>query len=186
VKVASGADVVVENDAAPRNRIATSGAAIALVVAALLGLVWTGETPPETACLQPVEVIAQAGWTSEVRCVTPDDSDLFPSGVQAPGAGLRGPARLLFGLRLDVNRADVLALQSLPGIGPSRAAGIVAARCERGFDGLADLERVHGIGPRTVERLLDWASAGASVEGMEIDVVCPAGFGQGVFRPIQS
>jgi hypothetical protein len=61
-----------------------------------------------------------------------------------------GPARLLFGQRLDPNRepAEVLAL--LPGLGPARAAALVAARplCS-----LADVDRVQGIGPVTLRRL---------------------------------
>jgi len=69
--------------------------------------------------------------------------------VPEPPDEVKGPARLLFGLALDPNRADAAALEALPGIGPARAAAIVAARCERPFAGAWDLERVPGIGPRT-------------------------------------
>jgi DNA uptake protein ComE-like DNA-binding protein len=64
-----------------------------------------------------------------------------------------GAARLLYGQRLDPNRepAEVLAL--LPGIGPARAAAIVAARphCS-----LADVDRTPGVGPATLLVLSEW------------------------------
>jgi competence ComEA-like helix-hairpin-helix protein len=72
------------------------------------------------------------------------------------GGPLRGPARLLFGLRLDPNRAQAASLESLPGIGPVRAAAIVAERERRPFGSLEALTRVHGIGPRTLEGLRPW------------------------------
>jgi competence protein ComEA len=72
------------------------------------------------------------------------------------GPGLRGPARLLFGLRLDANRAEPASLEALPGVGPARAAAIVAERCRRPFASPADLERVRGIGPHTRAGLEAW------------------------------
>jgi hypothetical protein len=62
----------------------------------------------------------------------------------------RGSARLLYGAPLDPNRepAEVLAL--LPGLGPARAADMVATRP---FCALADLDRVPGIGPATLRAL---------------------------------
>lgn len=53
---------------------------------------------------------------------------------------------------LSLAPADSLAL--LPGIGPVLAARIAATRANgKGFSSLSDLERVHGIGPKTVARL---------------------------------
>ena len=62
----------------------------------------------------------------------------------------RGAARLLWGLPLDLNHEDPRALEALPGIGPSRAHAIAAARP---FCRPSDLERVPGIGPITLHRL---------------------------------
>lgn len=61
---------------------------------------------------------------------------------------------------IDVNRADVEALQGLPGVGPAIAARIVEERRVQPFASLDDLQRVKGIGPATVERLRRTAVAG--------------------------
>jgi competence protein ComEA len=72
----------------------------------------------------------------------------------APQIESAGAAALRRGERLDVNRASAAELELLPAVGPSLAARIVADRASRGpFRTVEDLARVHGIGPRTVERL---------------------------------
>ncbi len=57
-------------------------------------------------------------------------------------------------VRVRVNAASVDELARLPGIGPARAAAIVASRRRHGpFRRVEDLRRVPGIGPKTVEQL---------------------------------
>ena len=52
---------------------------------------------------------------------------------------------------VNINTANASALQSLPGIGPSKAEAIVADRTANGpFKGCDDLQRVRGVGPATV------------------------------------
>lgn len=66
------------------------------------------------------------------------------------------PARLAMtlGLKVDLNRADAEELQALPRIGPKKARWIVEDRKRRGpYGEVDDLQRVKGIGPRTVEIL---------------------------------
>ncbi|TVQ61119.1 MAG: ComEA family DNA-binding protein [Phycisphaerales bacterium] len=56
--------------------------------------------------------------------------------------------------QIDLNAAPPEELELLPGIGPTLAARIVEERDAEGlFRSVDDLQRVRGIGPRTVERL---------------------------------
>jgi competence protein ComEA len=58
------------------------------------------------------------------------------------------------GERVDPNFADAAELRRLPGIGPAKAAAIVAERRRGGpYASLEDLRRVPGLGPTTIERL---------------------------------
>ncbi|MBE7567452.1 MULTISPECIES: ComEA family DNA-binding protein [Acidithiobacillus] len=71
---------------------------------------------------------------------------------------LLGVILSLFALPLwasvNINTADVAALDSLPGIGPAKAQAIVEYRKAHGsFKTLDDLARVHGIGSKLLERL---------------------------------
>ena len=121
--------------------------ALCLFALALLLLAEPGRLPASPAraapCALPREALAERGWTRAVSCAPP------------PGGGgmLRGPARWLFAQRLDLNAAGGRALEALPGIGPARARDILAERRRGRFRAVDDLVRVHGIGPKTVERL---------------------------------
>lgn len=58
--------------------------------------------------------------------------------------------------RLPLNQATVAQLDSLPGIGPARAAAIVRYRERYGpFSSLAEVARVPGINPALLQRLSD-------------------------------
>ena len=77
-----------------------------------------------------------------------------------PGAHAPPPTTLQLTVLINVNTADVDALVALPGIGPKKAAAIVAARDERPFATVDDLIRVRGIGPKTLERLRSLVTVG--------------------------
>lgn len=65
--------------------------------------------------------------------------------------------------KIDVNRADAVQLQRLPGVGPARAAAIVRERDAGGpFASVADLERVAGVGPGMIERWTGIVTAGGT------------------------
>ncbi len=120
--------------------VATAG--LALAAGLVLLAAWPdGPAPP--ACERPARLVEGSAAGPAVSC-------------RGRGLPLLGPERLLFDLRLDANRADPRALEALPGIGPARAAAIVAERCRRPFASLAELERVPGIGPRTRAGLQTW------------------------------
>lgn len=121
----------------------TAGAALALSGALALVALWPlAAVSPH--CETPREASGAPGATLDVACAA------------GPGAPLQGPARLLFGMRLDANRATPSALEVLPGIGPVRAAAIAAERCRRPFAELSEIEGVRGIGPRTRAGLQPW------------------------------
>ena len=90
----------------------------------------------------------------------PADADASPN-VQQPSAGLSRDAPPSAGASsgsrnaaanglININTATAEDLTSLPGIGASKAAAIIA---ERPYDSAEELERVPGIGPSTVEKL---------------------------------
>jgi len=111
----------------------------------LLALAWPARERLPEVCRHPVALAGGA-----ITCAT--DSRAVPR--------LEGPLRRLFGLSIDPNRADATTLETLPGIGPARAAGIVRERCRRPFASIADLERVSGLGPlrlRALEPFVDVA-----------------------------
>lgn len=55
--------------------------------------------------------------------------------------------------RVDMNLASEIELMVLKGVGPKLAARIVEERTTNGpFRSVDDLQRVHGFGPRTIEK----------------------------------
>lgn len=99
-----------------------------------------GGTPSPT-CPIPRESVSLGDHTTRARC---DGRGVGP---------IRGPARLLFGLPIDLNRADAATLAALPGIGPGRAEAIVRTRMLGPFRSVSDLARVPGIGGGTITRV---------------------------------
>ncbi|SDT09837.1 competence protein ComEA [Brevibacterium sandarakinum] len=64
------------------------------------------------------------------------------------------------GAKVDLNTADLTALQTLPGVGPVTAEAIIAHREEQPFAKVEDLLLVQGIGPKTFESLKDLVVVG--------------------------
>ena len=54
---------------------------------------------------------------------------------------------------VNINTATAAELELLPGVGPSRAEAIVAARKQRSFEKIEDIMRVKGIGRATFRAL---------------------------------
>ena len=64
---------------------------------------------------------------------------------------------------IDINMADAAALQTLPGIGETKAAAIIAHREANGpFATVDDLQNVKGIGEKMLEKLKEHITVGAS------------------------
>jgi len=115
-----------------------------------LGLFVVGRIDREAEgpfCEKWIQLESDALGTLRARCGSAESREV---------AGLSGIARLLDGGAIDLNQASVSLLQSLPEIGPVRAAAIVRARDEAAFSSVEDLERVSGIGSKTRMRVERW------------------------------
>jgi competence protein ComEA len=81
----------------------------------------------------------------------------------APGTGVAPDtgAGAAAGGTVDINRADAVALEALPGVGPSIAQAIVEWRETNGpFASVDELDDVPGIGPATLDKIRDSARVG--------------------------
>jgi competence protein ComEA len=108
-----------------------------------------GYNHPEDAALVNAAAVLDDG--SEV---------VIPSAMQgtadapADSAGGDSAAVRVGGNKVDINTATAATLETLPGIGPSKAAAIVRFRTEHGpLHKADDLLQIPGIGPATVARL---------------------------------
>ena len=54
---------------------------------------------------------------------------------------------------VNVNTASAAELETLPGVGPKTSASIIAARAQKRFRSLDDLDEVKGLGPKKLEKL---------------------------------
>src|SRR3990167_4025038 len=91
-------------------------------------------------------------------------------------AGLIALAVLLpftaYAALVNINTADATLLDTLPGIGPSKAAAIVDFRTQNGpFAVIEDIQKVSGIGPVTFANMKAQITVGI--------VAAPAGGGGG-------
>jgi len=83
---------------------------------------------------------------------TADSTQTNPAFAQADTSKKTGPAKLS---PVDINKAPVSALESLPGIGPAIAGRIVRYRQTNGaFRTMQDLRKVKGIGKKRLEKIL--------------------------------
>lgn len=102
------------------------------------------KTVSAPAPAQNANVIDQIAQTL-AETVTPTTSN--------PSSASQSAARAPVGL-ININTATATELEELPGIGPSYAKGIVDYRIQNGpFVRVDDLDKVKGIGPKTLEKL---------------------------------
>lgn len=83
--------------------------------------------------------------------------------VGSPGSA---PINPLPGYQVDLNQASEDELSLLVAIGPVRAAAVVRERETGGpYRSVDDLQRVKGIGPKTVEKNRRWATVTHQQDG---------------------
>lgn len=120
------------------------------IVASLLGLAIA-------AIVWGPVLLRPFGYTPAVDLRTlrlPENPSPAPARLPTP------PARIAKGKptsSVDINQADVTALQTLPGIGPTLANRIVMHRKAYGqFREVDALMEVDGIGPKRFDKLKSW------------------------------
>jgi competence protein ComEA len=101
----------------------------------------------DLGALNLAEVVADGTKVDVVRRGTAPAVAAPPAAPVTPGAPAAGAA-------IDINTADQPALETIPGIGPVKAAAILQFRTEQGsFTSIEQLLEVTGIGPATLEAI---------------------------------
>ena len=78
------------------------------------------------------------------------------------------PQSLLEGEKININTANALDLERLPGIGEKRAQDIVTYREEHGpFQSVEELDNVSGIGPGILSGLRDYVTVESQESGQK-------------------
>jgi competence protein ComEA len=94
---------------------------------------------------------------------------------------LAGAPKASEGPPVDLNRATVEELCTLPGIGKKKAEAIVALRERKPFTRVTQLLQIKGIGPRTLQRMRPRLVVGSRVDPAAVPapelqpLVLPAG-----------
>lgn len=128
-------------------------AVVVLGTASLGGLAWSIRRGTV-----PVAPVSAASAESNAGSEVPEPDPPSAAGA-APEAAPAAPTIEHAARRLNINTASAAELETLPGIGPALAGRIIADRERHGrFGSIDDLDRVPGIGPRTILRLRDLVS----------------------------
>jgi competence protein ComEA len=91
---------------------------------------------------------------SMVAPLPPGEVPPSPSPMPAPRAPGGGVKKIQPGEPpINVNTASAEELQRLPGVGPVTARNIIDARTASPFASVDDLDKVKGIGPKTLDKL---------------------------------
>ena len=145
-------------------------AIVVLGGAAVVGMSWSiigrqpnpalqqGLAPAQRESTDPGQLTSRSAMAGrqDTAETTPDDarsrdSTSGPSSGGPPASERDGTAAAG---RININTAGADELQLLSGVGPVLAARIIEDRRANGpFASVDDLERVKGIGPRTVEKI---------------------------------
>lgn len=132
-------------------------ASVVLGVASIGGLAWSWNRAIERDALQ---VANQVEHPISARLPMELKQGQIVQDSQSPDLGSLSAIK-----RIDLNAAGLAELDLLPGIGPALASRIIADRDENGpYDSIDDLQRVKGIGPKTVEKIRKLVILGDSAQ----------------------
>ena len=129
---------------------------LALVCGIMLFWTVTTRTVPVTVLTQNDSAATQNEKPVQAprSASTPDTS-----GLEVPGAASQATAGVTGG-KININTATRAQLEMLPRIGETLAARILEERDRNGpFASIDDLQRVSGIGERTIEQIRDLVTA---------------------------
>ena len=105
--------------------------------------------PTPTAAASPGPTATEAAGTDEVETGDSDTSSRRTKSGKAPTAVV------------DLNTADVNALETLPGVGPKTAQKILDYRkAHDGFNNVNELMSVGGIGEKKMAKMARWVKVG--------------------------
>ncbi len=83
----------------------------------------------------------------------------LPAAAAGKTSKATSAAKMQMSTKVDINTADQTALETLPGVGPSTAAAIIAFRKANGrIKSADDLLKVKGIGPKKMEKMKPYLS----------------------------
>ncbi|WP_206830917.1 ComEA family DNA-binding protein [Alicyclobacillus fructus] len=128
-------------------------------------LVWDGEEIDIPAATTPSSASQQADAQGTEPLAAPArDAEAESQAALTSSASREVRTRksaVSSGQKIDINTADVETLETLPGVGPKRAAAIVAYRQAHGpFPDLESLRHVKGIGAKTLAKWRDLITFG--------------------------
>lgn len=143
----------------------------------LLGLFGAGKAFLPYVSPESRSEVFQAGVAPVARSAVaaqsppPPTSATLSGGSEAAGAPLTGVAP---NGRIDLNTATLEVLDTLPGIGMSRAQAILELRAQRGgFRTVEELDDVPGIGPAAMVKLRDLVTVASAPAPRPMPTVAP-------------
>jgi comEA protein len=108
----------------------------------------TKSLPPQIVPIEGQEDKGQGkGREDKERSLQDTRKELLPIPTRSPSASSTQ--------RVNLNTATQTELEALPGVGPGLATRIIAARQQKAFSSLDDLDHVSGVGPKLLEKLRD-------------------------------
>jgi competence protein ComEA len=107
------------------------------------------ELPAESIVKDAIEAAGGATSEADLDCINLALSVVDGQHIYVPH---RGEESAKAGGKVNINTASQSEIETLPGIGPSRAQGIIE---NRPYESIEDIQKVPGIGEATFQKLKD-------------------------------